>query len=528
VSSVQVEQCLLESLEFGGVARRVSRWWPPRAGAPGRDARSIESAGQEGRLELQSEQKSAHLREAMSLRDVVLFFVTTGTNLQWVALAAAAGPSSLVVWLMGALAMFFPLSFCVLHLSARFPDEGGLYAWTRRAFGHPAGFLAGWMYWCSNLPYFPGLLYFTASNALFVFGDRFDHLQTSSAYFIGASIFGLVLGAGLNVLGLGVGKWLNNLGGITRWLATLILIGLGVAAWASHGSATTWTWSGLLPTLSLTELVFWSTIAFAWTGPEAASFMGEEIKDARRTVPRALLLAAPMIATIYVLGTISVLVAVPTSEVSGLQGIMQAIRAAEARLGFSGIAPLAAALVTLTSLGSVGAWFEAVARIPFVAGIDRFLPESFGRLHPRWGSPYVALLTQAGITVLFVLMGQAGTSVRGAYQVLVSLTVLVTLLPFLLLFAAAIRLSSASEPPGTFHLPGGRRAVVACAILGLFTTVFAICLTLVPAESEPNKPLAVAKVVGATLAVLGSGAVVYFLGRQRGVTARTVPPERPD
>jgi hypothetical protein len=107
----------------------------------------------------------------------------------------------------------------------------------------------------------------------------------------------------------------------------------------------------------------------------------------------------------------------------------------------------------------------------------------------------------------------------------VSLTVLVTLLPFLLVFAAAIRLSSASEPPGSFHLPGGRGAVVACALLGLFTTISAIFLTLVPAESEPNKPLAVAKVVGATLAVMASGVLVYFLGRQRGVTTRTIPPE---
>jgi glutamate:GABA antiporter len=456
----------------------------------------------------------------MGLRDVVLFFVTTGTNLQWVAFAAAAGPSSLTVWLLGALAMFLPLSWCVLHLSARFPDEGGLYVWVRRAFGHPAGFLAGWMYWCSNLPYFPGLLYFTASNALFVFGDRLSFLQSSPAYFIAASIFGLALGAGLNILGLGVGKWLNNVGGITRWLATLILIGMGIGALLTSGSATTWTPGSLLPRLGVANLLFWSTIAFAWTGPEAASFMGGEIKDARRTVPRALLLAAPMIALIYVLGTASILVAVPPGEVSGLQGVLQAVQAAEARLGFDGIAPLAAALVTITCLGSVGAWFEAVARIPFVAGIDHFLPERFGRLHPRWGSPYVALLTQAVITVLFVLMGQAGTTVRGAYQVLVSLTVIVTFVPFVLLFASAVKLAAVPAGASTLRLPGGPNAVVISALVGLVTTLGAIVLSLVPPESEPDKPLAVAKVLGTTLLVMGSGVLVYALGRARAARAR--------
>ena len=222
-----------------------------------------------------------------------------------------------------------------------------------------------------------------------------------------------------------------------------------------------------------------------------------------------------MIAAIYVLGTASILVALPSGEVSGLQGVMQAIQGMEARLGLSGIAPVAAALITITCLGSVGAWFEAVARIPFVAGLDHFLPESFGRMHPRWGSPYVALITQAVITVLFVVMGQAGTSVRGAYQVLVSLTVIVTFIPFLLLFAAAIKLAHAPAIPGTLRLPGGPTAVVAFSLLGLVTTTSGILLSLVPAESEPNKPLAVAKVLGTTLLVLGSGVLVYALGRKR-------------
>jgi amino acid transporter len=458
---------------------------------------------------------SSSLPTAMGLGDVVLFFVTTGTNLQWVAFAAAAGPSALSVWLIGAFAMFLPLSWCVLHLSARFPEEGGLYVWVRRAFGHPAGFLAGWMYWCSNLPYFPGLLYFIASNALFAFGGRYASLQSSRTYFVLVSVLGLALGAGVNVLGLRVGKWLNNVGGVTRWLATLVLVGLGIGALATGGSATRITSQSLLPSFGVANVLFWSTIAFAWTGPEAASFMGGEIRDARRTVPRGLLLAAPMIAAIYVLGTASILVAVPAGEVSGLEGVLQAVQAAEARLGWSGVTLVAAILVTATSLGSVGAWFETVARIPFVAGLDRFLPERFGRLHPGWGSPYVALLTQAAITVLFIVIGQAGTTVGGAYQVLVSLTVIVTFVPFVLLFAAAVKLSGASRE-GALRLPGGATAVVVFALVGLATTLGAIVLSLIPPESEPNKPLAVAKVLGTTALVLGSGVLVYARGRRRG------------
>ncbi|HVR72375.1 MAG TPA: APC family permease [Vicinamibacteria bacterium] len=456
---------------------------------------------------------SPPLRRVLGLRDLVLFFVTTGTNLQWVALAAAAGPSALPVWAAGAAAMFVPLSVCVVDLSSRYPQEGGLYVWTRRAFGPFAGFMTGWTYWTSNLPYFPGLLYFTAGNALIALGAAGAPLTASPAYFITAALAGLALATVLNVRGLHVGKWLNNVGAVTRWLATLLLIGLGTLALVRLGPATSFSASALLPGLGVRDLVFFSAIAFAWTGPEAASFMGDEIQQPRRTLPRALALAAPMIAAIYVLGTLSVLVAVPAAEVSGLQGIMQAVARAEERLGLSGVVPLAAALMTVTCLGSVGAWLEAVARLPLVAGLDRHLPPAFSRLHPRWGSPHVALLTQAAVAAVFVFLGQAGTTVKGAYEVLVSTTFIVTFVPFVLVFAAAIRLQGTPRPPEAVRIPGGAGTVRALAAVGLVTTLVSIGLALLPAPDEPRKLLAVGKVVGLSLALVLAGVAVYVRGR---------------
>ena len=453
------------------------------------------------------------LKRALGLRDVVLFFVTTGTNLQWVATAGAAGPSALTIWVLGAFAMFIPLAACVVEMSSRHPEEGGLYVWSRTAFGPFAGFITGWTYWCSNLPYFPGVLYFAAGNLLFVGGEGMRALSTSGAYFIAFSLFGLALATLLNIFGLGLGKWLNNVGGITRWLATLVLIGIGGMAWITLGPATPITARSLLPGVSLRDLVFFSAIAFAWTGPETASFMGDEIQDPRRTVPRALLMAAPMIASIYLLGTLSVLVALPADEVTGLQGVMQAVERAAARLALGWVTPVAAVLMTVTALGSVGAWLEAVARIPFAAGLDRSLPAGFGRLHPRWGTPVTALLTQALLTVVFVVAGQAGTSVRGAYEVMVSMTFLVTFIPFLFTFAATIKL--ATEPPGPQGWRVKRRVLVPLAIVGFLTTAISIVLAALPAPDEPNKTLAVAKVVGGTFVILVAGVVAYFLGRRK-------------
>jgi amino acid transporter len=169
----------------------------------------------------------AGLRKSLGMRDVILFFVTAGTNFQWVATAAAAGQGSLLVWVLGGLLMFLPLSVCVVFLSSRYPAQGGLYVWSKQAFGPGVGFMTGWTYWTSNLPYFPGLLYFAAGNALFLSAHPSAQASASPAYFMAFAFGGLILGTVLNLRGMAIAKGLNNAGAIARWFAGLILAGLG-------------------------------------------------------------------------------------------------------------------------------------------------------------------------------------------------------------------------------------------------------------------------------------------------------------
>src|SRR5579872_5546875 len=124
------------------------------------------------------------LRRVLGFRDLLLFYLVTTFSLRWVATAAAAGPSALVIWIVAALGLFVPLVFTVLELSSRYPEEGGVYVWSKRAFGPFAGFITGWTYWGSNLPYLPGLLFFAAGNALFIGGPGWQVLEKSGAYFI--------------------------------------------------------------------------------------------------------------------------------------------------------------------------------------------------------------------------------------------------------------------------------------------------------------------------------------------------------
>ena len=214
-----------------------------------------------------------------------------------------------------------------------------------------------------------------------------------------------------------------------------------------------------------------------------------------------------------------VLLAIPKEQISGLQGIMQAIQAMTGRVGVSWLAPIVAAFVSLNAFGGVGGWFAATARLPFVAGIDRFLPPMFGRLHPRWRTPYVALLVQALIAAFFIFIGQAGTSVRGAYDALVSMGIIAYFIPFLFMFAAMIVLQREPAGPDVIRVPGGSTAAIALAALGFVTTAVSIVLACVPADDEPNKMLAVVKVVGSSLALVAIGAVIYLIGRRRSASA---------
>jgi len=455
----------------------------------------------------------------MGLGDLILFYVVTALSLRWIATAAAAGPSSIVIWIIGCVTYFVPLTFCVLELSSRYPEEGGLYLWSKKAFGEFAGFMTGWMYWTANLPYYPGVLYFAAGNALFIGGDRWQHLSDSSLFFILTATIGLAIGFVLNLVGLDIGKWLHNLGAVGTWLPASVLIVMGSMAWLRFGSATAINAATVVPAADLKNVFFWSTVAFAFGGVEGASTMGSEIRDARRNIPRALLVAGVIITFMYVAATASVLIALPAEDVTGLQGFMQAISRVGQRIGFEGVVPWVALLVTLSSVGGMSAWFAASSRLPFVAGVDKFLPSAFGRVHPRWKTPYLAMAVQAALAGIFILLGQAGTSVRGAYDFLVGMGVISYFLPFLYMFASVIRLQREPAGPDVMRIPGGKPVAILLAILGLLTTITSSVLACIPPAEEPNKFFAVVKLLGSSALMVAVGAVIYWLGKSRNRSA---------
>lgn len=451
----------------------------------------------------------------MGFWDVLLFNIATVLGPRWIAAAAHNGTSSISLWVLAAVLFFVPMALVINELSSRFPEEGGLYVWSKEAFGDFHGFVAGWTYWVYTIFYFPGLLLASASMSAYVLGGKGAALAQDRTFLLVGSL--LLLGAAvfLNIIGLNIGKWLQNAGGVATYVPLLILAGVAGVLWLKSGSVTHFTRANMLPTWDWDTVNFWSQIAFAFTGLELVSAMSGEIHDPRRTLPRALIAAAALIAAMYIIGTISLLSLVPAADVDPKSGVFHAITAGSVALKIGFVGVLAALLVTVGNAGGVGSTVAGVARVPFVVGIDRYLPKAFGKIHPKWRTPYVSILVQAALSALVLLVSQINETTRGAYQVVIDITIILYFIPFLYMFGAAIKLASRPDRVSNPHavlIPGGKLGVwIACGLASA-VTLLSIVVSVFPPGDSSNRLLFVMKVVGSTTFAILAGLLLYFNG----------------
>ena len=455
------------------------------------------------------------LKRGIRFGDLVLFYVVSGLSVRWAATAAAAGPSILVIWVAALVCFFIPLAACVMELSSRHPDEGGIYVWTREAFGDSSAFIAAWTYWTSNLPYFAGVLYFGAASTLFAFGRRGLALQASPRYYVAFAVIWLAIITLLNIRGVNAGKWLNNVSALGSLLPLSVLLALAAVSYLRFGSATHFTVASLTPHWTMRNAVFWSSVFFAFSGVEAGSAMGGEIQNPRRVIPLAILLGGSILAIGYIAGTTALLVTLPSEAVGGPDGFVNGIRMLTTRLGMEWLLAPIALFVGLNAVGGAAAYLSSTSRLPFVAGIEHYLPSAFGRIHPRYRTPWISIGAYGLAGIGAALLSQAGTSVRGAYDVLVSMGVISYFLPYLFLFAAMIRLQSEPAGPEVRRVPGGKPVAIAIASIGLVSTLLTIILSTIPPPDEANKPLAVLKVVGGCALLVGAGVAVFLAEKRR-------------
>jgi amino acid transporter len=298
-----------------------------------------------------------------------------------------------------------------------------------------------------------------------------------------------------NLVGLRVGKWISNAGGLATYAAGGVIVLAGIAACFRSGSATP-----LNPFTGwdLAKVNFWPQIAFAFGGLELSSALAGEVRNPRRAVPLAAWISGAAIAAIYVAGTLAMLMLLRPAETSILTGLVQAGDAAASRAGMPWAPALLAVLVLAGVLGQFAAWLSGSARIPFVIGLDRCLPQAFSRVHPRWGTPHVSILVQGAACTLFLAALQAGENLRAGYQLLVDMTVITYFLPYLYIFGAAWK-----------H---GARAAAIC---GIAVTLLAIGFSLVPPPEASSVWLFQAKLIGGCALLIAAARIVFITANSR-------------
>jgi len=461
----------------------------------------------------------SQLRKTMGFWDVLLFNIACVLGPRWIAAAGHNGPSSISLWILAAVFFFVPGALVINELSSRFPEEGGLYIWAKEAFGDFHGFIAGWTYWIYTVFYFPGLLLASASMAAYIIGPHGATLSQDRAFQLWVSLGLLFVAVAMNIVGLNIGKWLQNAGGVGTFVPLLILVAVGALVALRHGSGfgsvTHFTARNMVPAWDWDTVNFWSQIAFAFTGLELVSAMSEEVRDPRRTLPRAVYAAGALIAFIYIAGTFAVLALVPAADLDPQSGVFHAITVGSVALkvGFLGI--LAAILVTVGNAGGVGSTVAGIARVPFVVGIDRYLPAAFGKIHPRWKTPWISILIQGGLSGAILLISQINDTTRGAYQFLIDAAIILYFIPFLYMFAAVIRLARRSDRatnPQAILVPGGGVGIWICGGLGFVVVLIGIAVSLIPPGDSSSKFGFELKLLIGTLASILIGLALYWRG----------------
>ena len=435
----------------------------------------------------------APLRRELGLRDLTLFAITCITSARWIPIAAHAGPGSITLWILAAIFFMAPLTVAVAALVAKYPGAGGLYLWTRQDFGPWAGFLGFWVYWIGTAFLFPSAALLYVRVGFSMFGTSFARLGDDRLYLLAATLAMIWIALGSNLIGMKVGKWTENLGGLATWAVGALLVVVAWMVWTRRGSATP---MHVAPKWSWGTVNFWAAIAYAMSGMEGPGMMAAEIRDPERTMRHAGWIASAFTTLFYVSATIAFLVVLSPTKISELNGYAEVGDSAGMLLRAPWLSPLIALLVVVGGLGLIGGLGAATSRMPFAAGVDRLLPPAFGKIHPRWGTPYVSILALGIVSSSLLIAYQLGDSVRVAYDELVSLMVIGGFLPYLYIFGSAWK--------------AGRRA---SALSGGAMTALALFCSVVPPAEVTNRWLFEGKLAAGTLAMVGSAWLVYRHGR---------------
>ena len=461
---------------------------------------------------LEAEQKvaaqSAGLKKELRLGDLVLSQLLYISGLQWVGTAAKMGSEHVMYWIAAVLLFYIPSGLVVVHLNQEMPVEGGLYQWAKLRFGGLVGFLVAWNLW---------------ATLVLILASSFSQIADSLAYLAGPSgrwiveeksvtvAVAMLLMGGLMAFarrGLALAKWLHNSGGTILVLVLAGMLGFAIPRWW-HGTAAVAPVTFIPSAVSLLNLNLLGKMGFAaFAGFDGCAIFAGEIRDpdVARTIRRSVWYSAPVIALFYILGTACVLAFTQPGQLDLITPTTQMLtRGAQAVSISALVAPLASILMICYLIGSESLYFNALIRLPMVAGWDHLLPAWLSRLHPRYKTPVGSILCIGVATVVLTILGNLGVGAQESFQMLNNAGLICWALTYLVMFA--IPLVARGERP-----PLGIRIAAAS---GFFMSLLYVVLSIFPIIDVKDVAAFTVKMSGTIVGINAAGAVYYWLANKR-------------
>lgn len=453
---------------------------------------------------------SASLKKELGLRDLVLHQVVFVVGVIWVGTAAKLGHSQAIFWLAAMVFFYLPQTAVVIHLSRRMPLEGGLYQWARLGIGELTGFLVAWNLWLFAVVLISTIGLVIGTNLSYAIGPSGGWLASNKTFILLLNAFMLCGLMVLAAVGLGVAKWIHNVGSVMLMLSFLLLIALPFIHMARGTLPDYHPFAVAMPALSLFSLNVFGKLAMgALSGFEFVAVLAGETKDPERTISRATIIAAPIIAVMFILGTSAVLAFVPTDQIDLIGPIPQVLRIGFGATGAGSVmAAVSILLITGRTVANSSIIFTSTTRMPMVAGWDNLLPRWFTKLHPKYRTPVNSILFVGLVAAAFGAVGIAGVGEQEAFQLLENAAGIFYGLTYLVMFAIPLVGLRHIEPRPPLWLR-------IAAASGFLVTLLYVVLSVFPIIDVPSWWSFTSKISGVVIGLNLVGAALFWSATRR-------------
>ena len=468
------------------------------------------------RAEHEVESHSVALKKPLGLRDLVLTQILFVVGSSWVGTAAKLGPSHLFFWLLAIVLFYIPQAAVVIYLNRLMPLEGGLYQWAKLGFNEFVGFIVAWNLWLLSITVIALGGMFVTTNLSYALGEAAAWMPNSKWC---VSLISCALVAGLGwtgIRGLSLGKWVHNIGAFAMLLVYGALIALPFISLARGELKQYQPLQIVAPTISIFYCfnIFSKLAVGALSGFEYVAILAGETRAPARDIGHSVIIASPVIAVMFILGTSSVLAFIGNNQIDLIGPVPQTLRLGLRSFPIAGaIASVGILLMTVRSISSTSVHLTGSSRLPMVAGWDQLLPGWFSRLHPRYKTPINSIIFVGALTLAIAIASQVGAGIQEAFQLVDNAANVFYGIVYLVLFAIPIAGAGAIRSGAPIWL----RVAAFC---GFAVSLLAVCFTVYPIIDVPSRLIFAAKIIGVSVIANVVGVTIFVLAKRRRAAVR--------